>query len=218
MRSGGFGGIVLLLSLSNFCCSPLIVKKEFVPPEALALAPRFPPALNKIIALRVTEGEDVHYGMGCPFSESLAYTAAHLAKLGPVESINSDGHVKALRTLAINTEHDLALLGGDFTPIPLAPSAPVVGDKVYTRGMLPSGQHTAFEGNVLGITPAGDILIDGWGAPGMSGSCVLNEKGETVGDMKYLSYSPDRVTRTMNGATLVTDGAPFLLRRPHGAK
>lgn len=205
-------GLAAILALSGFCCSTVSQpKKEMLPPTSLRLAPRFPTAIHKVITLHDWKRDS--YGMGCPFTPELAFTAGHLAVGDHVEAVAPNGATAHLKLLAINREHDLALLGGSLVPAPLAKEAPAIGDHVYYRGMLLSGQQTAMEGLVLGETPEGDLVIDGWGAPGMSGSCVFNEKGETVAVMKQLNYTPERVVRTMSTATSIVEVAGYLLRR-----
>jgi hypothetical protein len=66
----------------------------------------------------------------------------------------------------------------------LAKSAPKVGDKVYFLGYdwrdkkRGYGERT-FDGKVTRIQN-GELIFDGQGQPGSSGSCILNEAGEVV--------------------------------------
>ena len=206
---GGLGLVALAVLFPGFCCAP--VTRRLPPPSDLKLSSRFPPALNKVFTVYNTTKET--YGMGCPIRENLAYTAGHLAEGGALEALFPGKPSNKLKVLALSTTHDIALLGGEFDPVPVAKEAPLVGDKVYYRGMLSSGQQTAMEGTVLGLTPHGDIVIDGWGAPGMSGSCVFDERGEVVGDMKHIVARSDRIVRALTVATSIVEGVPYLLKR-----
>jgi len=115
-----------------------------------------------------------------------ALTAQHCTNMvSPVLQINGVSY--PVMEAYVNPNVDLAIL-----IVPNAPCPCVVigeraneGDKVYQLGYPWGDVLTIGEGEVLGRGILWDTLevvaTSAWGAPGMSGGGVFNEKGELVG-------------------------------------
>lgn len=149
------------------------------------------PNAGKIVVLKDPSGTG--QAAGCPIGEPgkshtlLILTAAHVAKHSPLDIFNVDGvKIGSAKTLRTIKGRDLAFMVANvgLPQVPVAPEAPSIGDGVFIYGPIPMQENDGFvdgfwKGNIVGMHEG---LMAAWSGngPGSSGSCVLNEKGETV--------------------------------------
>lgn len=135
-------------------------------------------------------------GHACPVSEDLALTAAHVTDIRPFDASMpafplqwSDGlgHEGVLEPAGVSRVRDLAVMTS-AVPFarwyPIAQAAPAPGDRVWTIGFdwrTERGLYAKreFSARVLRVVARSLVFEDG-SAPGASGACVLNARGELV--------------------------------------
>lgn len=141
--------------------------------------------------LKLTNGKSMAHA--CPTSMDRAYTNAHVAGdggtviwgVGDGESSHGlarlEGGVDEFRDLVVIKPITVQRFPQWY---PLAHDAPKVGDRIYFLGFEFKNEQEAFgpkqfKGVVTGLFN-GHLIFKSAGQPGTSGSCILNEAGETV--------------------------------------
>lgn len=133
---------------------------------------------------------------GCPIDETAFLTARHvgvdMSREGPPERVavvwsDADGRSGSAWTEDYDWRRDLALMRSDrpFARVyRVAPEAPQIGERVVLVGYDFRGERplaprivTARVLNVVSV----HLVLSSAGAPGFSGSCVLNARSEAVG-------------------------------------
>lgn len=139
-----------------------------------------PPEIHCILEVR----SDTSLGHAIPLQGNRLLTVAHLdGERGLTWSnVFFEGSATFLWK---GKKKDLALYSY-ISPIPLcsvviSKRKPVNGDEVFYKGYLDNLAPFWTKGMVLGYDSDGEIQIDGFIQGGVSGSGVLNEKGELVG-------------------------------------
>ncbi len=123
----------------------------------------------------------------CPLAKDRAITNAHVANSAHVWSV---GEVSGVVNAADTASHfrDLAWISpklGEFPVVyPISQAGPKVGEELFFVGYDWTNQDKALGSRVFKVkvirSVAGHIAYKPAGAPGSSGSCVLNAKGEVV--------------------------------------
>lgn len=133
----------------------------------------------------------------CPVSPDLALTSAHVTDLRPFDAaypafpyVWSDGHRHEgnLTPLVVHRHRDLAVMRTTvpFTRwYPIATEAPEPGTRLWTLGYDWRKERDLYGPRefpvVLLRIVARTLVFEPTTAPGASGACVLNAKGEVVG-------------------------------------
>jgi V8-like Glu-specific endopeptidase len=140
---------------------------------------------------------------GCPVSEHLAFTAAHVVDPRPFDKDapytagvfqqgGRGGTYKVLRRVEgleapVSWERDVAMIETEasWESYRLAPEAPEPGSTLFVVGFDWRSKRNAFAERVWKLKllriVAGHLIYDPAGEPGTSGSCILNEDGLVVG-------------------------------------
>lgn len=146
-----------------------------------------PASIYRILELR----NDEHFqGWATPVTTDMALSVEHLVGHnghGRMRS-TSGGTVKA-HVLWVDQERDLALYQMDtsdaFAVVPISEKPAQPQDEVFWRLLLSPGNRPSIgRGRVLGFDSEGDLQIDGYVAPGASGSALINRAGDLVGVVK----------------------------------
>lgn len=134
----------------------------------------------------------------CPISPVKALTAAHVVSKGGEDESPRFHHfqqgdvVGTTNRVEVFEDADIALVWLD-KPVkkfyPLAPTAPIPGEKLFLRGFDFRRQKDAlaprdWEVTVL-RTVAGHVVFKPGVEQGTSGSCILNQQGEVVGIVAF---------------------------------
>jgi serine protease Do len=150
-------------------------------------------------------------GLGTGFfisHDGLVLTAYHVVSAPSLDGtdrdlrlvgVGPDGRRFRLELVGFDAYLDLALLRADARPVaflPLAPVAPRVGAEVVAIGNSRGEFLQPRAGRVSGVGieapranfASGTIQLTAALAPGDSGGPVLNERGEAVGVVSYISY------------------------------
>jgi len=186
-----------LVPLLAAACTP---RERIVTPVTAA---RPPAALRH--ALRIESADGV--GFGAALSSTHVLTVAHLAGTGTLRWRAPLGQGTA-RLLWRDDRRDLAMFtvaeDGErlASSLVLAKRLPEEQERVWWRAYLLGGETTTVHGYVLGIDTDDDVVVDGWGHPGMSGAPLLNDAGELLGIMKS---SGDFARRAFPGARNLRD-------------
>lgn len=139
-----------------------------------------PKELQQIVRIRCGD----YMGWGSPIGDGKILTARHLIAHQCQPQWETG---RPARVLFEDSVADLAVLAAeppDWLPekLKFAQELPLPGDELFMRAYVPnSGRPTVIVGRFLGIDREGTVLIDGLGMRGMSGSGILNSKGELVG-------------------------------------
>lgn len=142
-------------------------------------------------------GKDANAAHACPVSPNIAYTNAHVADLRPYDTgfplvsyIWSDrqGREGLLAPDWVSASQDLARMhpiGSEFPQFyQIVTEAPKPGTKLHFLGYSWDSKKTAFDEKRFDVTVvrtvSGMVIYDPDGAPGSSGSCVLDDADRVV--------------------------------------
>lgn len=156
-------------------------------PEPLGVA-MSPALLLVVVGFQVVSDrvDKTVAGQLCPISSERAWTAAHV--VDGTAGLTWEGPFGAsgrLQVLTLDKERDIAMVTAQDKPFPSWYSIgkkPETGEAVHILGV---GYYVSnwyrLDGIVLGMRKDGGVAYTQAGHPGVSGGCLLNEKGETLG-------------------------------------
>jgi S1-C subfamily serine protease len=158
--------------------------------DARVLAQR---AFRSVVLITTSDaaGQPLALGSGFFVSDSLVVTNAHVVRGAAganAKLVGAAPHAKVLGVVAVDVNHDLALLvvgglGGSAMPVSDGVTAEV-GARIYAIGNPRGLEGTFSEGIVSGIrAEKADTLVQITApiSPGSSGGPVINSEGQVVG-------------------------------------
>lgn len=182
--------VILLSTLTNWCCNGVRVNTELATP----------PELHSIIYLE-SHGS---VGMGVPISSHSVLTVMHIV----TTFVDATGVDRTFRVTWRDPKRDLALLEIDsglpfISWVSISGSEPKPAEPLFMLCYLNTNwDKGTLVGRYIGLDNDHDMLIDGFSINGMSGGAVLNAKGELVGIMKA-TWKPNEMSRSVADATPV---------------
>lgn len=210
--------LLLLLLVVVAGSTTLPSQRESVPhfashdvPEVVAptgrLAEVFEGARPGTLRIEVRNWRNLTLGVGTGFfisPDGLVLTAYHVVKgQGRLVGVNPHGVEHDLELVGFDAYLDLALLQADVSGsvdfVPLATSAPLPDSNVVAIG---NSRGDFLQGRVGQVTrlgveavradfASGTIELTAALSPGDSGGPVLNDNGEAVGVVSYISFLPE---------------------------
>jgi hypothetical protein len=149
-------------------------------------------AMPSVVLIEITRNDGAQ-GMGTGFVVDRVgriVTNWHVIEdaASGVVHVNDGQRITDVKVLAVDKEHDLAILyvkARGLTPLPLAPGLPAPGEKIVAIGHPRGLTNTISDGIVSAIRADGvrdrEIQMTVPISPGNSGGPVLNEYGQVVG-------------------------------------
>lgn len=155
--------------------------------EVQAPQDRVPAEVRNAVMLGVrAEDGRVGSGWGAPVALGRVLTVHHVAAEGSIFWSKENGQSGTASLLWADGKRELAMVVAEGeAPVPIysiAKRLPEWGEMVAYRFYIKPGNRPGLSmGRVAGYDSDGDMVIDGMGHPGASGSPVINMRGELCG-------------------------------------